>query len=77
MGIKEFMVENDFLIGTTIFCIFLVLRFIYKKRQEGWETYEIFIHPETGTCYTSKKKDGKYRYYINLIRVPEKFYHFY
>ncbi len=44
-----------------------------KKREEEWPYAAIFISPKTGTSYAVRKnKKGKYRCYINGVRVPNK-----
>lgn len=53
---------------------FYVLRYILKKIWSRWTLIETLIHPGTGTSYEIKERKGRFRYYVNSIRVPSKFY---
>ena len=55
-------------------CIYYFLRYIVIKLWNRWSVVMLFLHPETQQFYIIKERKGKYRYYVNYIRVPEKLY---
>lgn len=73
MSIEDFLVclAGAFLAWTLHYCAGVYI----KKREKDWPYIAVFIQPETGRLYAVRKnKKGKYKYYINSMRVPKKMF---
>jgi hypothetical protein len=67
------------LLGDLIACSLAVgivygLIYVIDKIRNRWTLVSIFINPKTGISYEVKERNGKFRFYVCGIRVPEKLY---
>lgn len=60
-----------YVLGILLFELIRFSIFVFHEIFGRWETTFILVDPETGRSHEIKEKDGKARYYINGIRVPE------